>query len=482
LKQNKSASVQKKITVFFVSFTAIILVLLWVCLFFFLDTIYHGIRINEMENAAKSIEARQGGSFSIAAEQVCEKSGMCVTVFNYSNYSTVFTGEGMERCSLHRLSVHNLSQIEKYCVEHTNFFSVSFNERKGTFSLSRELYDDDSESSVVCVTVTEGDNGERILIFVNARISPVGAVKTTMLWLLSFFSVLFVIIAFVLAFFVSKHIAKPIMGINSKAKLLAAGDFELNFEDGGYLEAQELSRTLNYAASELGKVEALRRELIANLSHDLRTPLTLISSYSEMMRDIPGELNKDNLSTVIDEADRLNSLVNDMMSVSKLESGNTKIKKSVFSLTKEISSYVERYNEMLSHKGYSIEFSFAEEVFVNSDCGMILQAFGNLLNNAVTYTGEDKKVFVSQQLDGGIVRIEVRDTGEGISKDKLPLIWERYYKIDGSHRRSEYGSGLGLSIVKKIIALHGGSCGVRSSLGRGSTFWFELDIYRSLEE
>jgi signal transduction histidine kinase len=114
---------------------------------------------------------------------------------------------------------------------------------------------------------------------------------------------------------------------------------------------------------------------------------------------------------------------------------------------------------------------------VNSDENRILQVLYNLVNNAVTYTGADKRVQVRQLIIDGRVRIEVSDTGEGIEEDKLDLIWDRYYKVDKVHRRAAMGTGLGLSIVKAIMNMAGGTCGVRSAAGLGSTFWFELELY-----
>jgi len=112
-----------------------------------------------------------------------------------------------------------------------------------------------------------------------------------------------------------------------------------------------------------------------------------------------------------------------------------------------------------------------------ADEGMILQAFTNLLNNAMTYTGDDKTVHIETILQNNSVAVEITDTGSGIEPDKLPLIWERYYKVDDTHKRAAKGTGLGLSIVRNIITAHSGRYGVRSTVEKGSTFWFELPLY-----
>jgi signal transduction histidine kinase len=128
-------------------------------------------------------------------------------------------------------------------------------------------------------------------------------------------------------------------------------------------------------------------------------------------------------------------------------------------------------------EGYNIEFIANEDVRVMADSVMILQVVYNLINNAVNYTGEDKRVWVRQSVSGGVVRISVTDTGEGISKEDITKIWDRYYKVDKVHKRATVGTGLGLSIVKGILETHNAVYGVESTLGHGSTFWFELNVF-----
>lgn len=229
---------------------------------------------------------------------------------------------------------------------------------------------------------------------------------------------------------------------------------------------------MNYAATELSKTEALRRDLIANVSHDLRTPLTMITGYSEVIRDLPGENTPENIQIIIDEATRLTTLVNDMLDISKLQSGTQPFNRTNFNLTESIRTILQRYSKLTD---YDITFSADQDVMVNADELKISQVVYNLVNNAITYTGNDKVVAIRQLMNGSKVRIEVRDTGEGIPQDKLNDIWDRYYKVDKAHKRAQIGTGLGLSIVKTILDMHGGAYGVQSRENCGSVFWFELD-------
>ena len=255
----------------------------------------------------------------------------------------------------------------------------------------------------------------------------------------------------------------------------------MTFDEKGPQEICELASALNSATGELKKLSATQKELIANISHDLRTPLTMISGYSEVMRDFPDEVTPENMQIIIDETSRLNSLVNDLLTVSKLQSGTQSINPTKISLTNAVIETVKRYEKLLEHKNYFVTFDYSCEVFVIADETRLLQVVYNLVNNAINYTGEDRTVRIVQEVDGDVVRISVIDSGEGISEENLPLIWDRYYKIDKVHKRAINGTGLGLSIVKNILLLHGSRFGVSSEIGVGSTFWFEFKIEEKSE-
>jgi len=285
-----------------------------------------------------------------------------------------------------------------------------------------------------------------------------------------------VLLATMLAIIISKHKSKPIEKINQSAKALATGNYETKFRGNGYLEIKELSDTLNTAATELSKVDRLRCELIANVPHDLRTPLALIYSYAEMMHDFPDEVTPEQSQIIMDETKRLTSLVNDMLDISLLEAGVSKLNKTNYNLTESLRKTINRMNELVKNEGYKLDFVYSEDVHVFADEVKITQVFYNLLLNAITHSNDDKTVIVRQIIKEDTVKIEVIDHGEGIRQSDLPYIWERYYKVDKSHKRPIMGAGLGLSIVKKVIEMHNGKYGVESEEGKGSVFWFQLQL------
>lgn len=341
-------------------------------------------------------------------------------------------------------------------------------------NLDENNYKRDTAQNMNYVSVVSSENLHKRISIINAQLTPVGATIDTIRTQFAIIAVILVGIALLLAVYLSKRVAKPIIAINSGAKLLANGDYDASFSGKGYLEIEELSDTLNYAAKELSKVEKLRRELIANMSHDLRTPLTMISGYGEVMRDIPGENTPENVQIIIDETKRLTNLVNDMLDLSKIQSGVQELNLIEMNITQEIKNIIKRYDTLLKKDEYDIHFEYKEEVIVKADVIKLNQVIYNLINNAINYTGEDNQVIIRQHVKDGKVRIEIIDHGPGIEKEQLPYIWERYYKVDKTHVRSKVGSGLGLSIVKGLLELHHAEYGVESEKNKGSIFWFSL--------
>jgi len=275
-------------------------------------------------------------------------------------------------------------------------------------------------------------------------------------------------------FTMARSISEPIIETNNAARELGRSRYIRPPHSGGYREIAELNDTLVRAAEDLGKVEDLQRELIANISHDLRTPLTMIVGYAEAMRDIPDEVTPENMQIIIDETNRLNSMVNEVLDFSRLRTGNLELDLKPFNLTEQIREITGRVSKMAAVDGYTVVFEPDQDYTVLGDEGRIGQVLYNLLGNALTYTGENKTVRIAQAEAGGKVRVEISDSGDGIPADELPYIFDRYYRSRENHRRAVIGSGLGLNICRSILEKHGTGYGVRSREGEGTTFWFDL--------
>jgi len=338
-----------------------------------------------------------------------------------------------------------------------------------------------SRNNMPLETITEVkeftlQSGQTVSLTFYALVVPVNATVTTLQYQLYFISGIMLFLAVGLALIIAKRVSKPIEEISQNALTLAKGDYDIHFDGKGFLEIVTLSDTLNMAAVELGRVEALRRELMANVSHDLRTPLSLIYSHAEMMNDFPDEITPEQTRVIMDETRRLTALVNDVLDISKLESDMERLAATRFNLTLSIGETVERIQELLKNESFDITFTHDSDVYVNADEAKINRAFYNLLINAVNYSGDSRNITVMQSITENRVRISITDSGEGIAEDDLPFIWDRYFKSGKKHKRAVIGTGLGLFIVKKIIELHSGEYGVTSEIDKGSTFWFELNI------
>ncbi len=272
----------------------------------------------------------------------------------------------------------------------------------------------------------------------------------------------------------SKSISEPIIETNEAARELSRARYQRPPHSGGYREIAQLNDTLVQTAENLRKVEDLQRELIANISHDLRTPLTMIEGYAEAMRDIPDENTPENMQIIIDETERLSTMVNEVLDFSRLRTGSLELTMTRFNLTELVRKIVDRISHMTAVEGYSVTFEAAEDVFVTADSGRISQVIYNLAGNALTYTGADKAVRIRQERKDGMVRITITDSGEGIPPEELPFIWDRYYRSRENHKRAVIGSGLGLNICRGILENHHAPYGAETPPEGGTVFWFAL--------
>lgn len=327
------------------------------------------------------------------------------------------------------------------------------------------------------VIVTSPDNKEAILI-TSSPLQPLDDTIAILSRQLIYVTIIIVVLTFIFSLVIATHVSRPIIHITGKASKLADGNFDMKFERGAYSEVTQLAETLNYAAKGMQQAEKMRNELIANISHDLRTPLTMIRLYAEMIRDLyrddPAERDQ-NVAVIIEESDRLTSLVQNILELSRLQAGADTCRLTVFDLTRTINGMLKKFDALVKKEGYTFIFKAQEPFYVKADEAKIELVLYNLLTNAVHYTGEDKTIHIAVVERGEKLRVLIRDTGEGIAPENIDYIWDRYYKEGKEHKRAYAGTGLGLAIVKSILVMHGTDFGVDSVVGSGSTFWFELD-------
>ena len=451
--------------------------LLWLFQTVFLEDFYKQIKTSEIKKVASEIaENIDAGDITRQIAAIARSQSVCALVMN-DDGTVVSSAEGAFSCVIHKMTCAERKEIIDRAKSgggvYSTVFDMDFINAETGFRPQTETGGEPLAKGLLYAEIVSS-NGTSYAIMLNSQITPVDATVSTLRVQLLIITGIVIVLAVVLAVVIMKVVSSPISSVNESAKRLARADYSVAFDESGYKEISELAATLNYAASELSKTDVLQKELIANVSHDLRTPLTMIGGYAEMMRDIPEENNAANAQIIVDEAKRLTTLVNDTLDLSKLGSGTSPLTLSRFNVTESVRNILTRYSELREREGYAVAFEYDRDVFVDADEIKLTQVVYNLINNAVNYCGEDKKITVRQTVSDGVVRFDFIDNGAGIAPEELPTVWDRYYRSRDVHKRAVVGTGLGLSIVRKILDLHGARYGVSSAVGQGSDFWFEL--------
>ena len=314
-------------------------------------------------------------------------------------------------------------------------------------------------------------------VFLFTSLEDIGTTTSLIKSQLIYLTLLTILLSIVIAMFLSRRIAKPISDMTKKATKLADGNYNLVFKNTGINELDELANSLNYLEQEVSKTDTYRRDLMANVSHDLKTPLTMIKAYAEMIKDITiddKEKTIKNLDVIIEETERLNILVNDILELSKLQNNQDNLDIEEFDIVLLIKDILRRYEIIKETENYNLILESPESIIVKADKKRISQVIYNLINNAVNYTGDDLKVIVRLTEESKDCLVEIIDTGKGIDEEDLQNIWNRYYKQEKNHKRNVIGTGLGLSIVKNILEQHHFDYGVKSIKNHGTTFYFKI--------
>ena len=457
-KEKKSISLN--ILTYFILFAVCILVFLWIFQILFLNTFYKISRTKQLNLALNTlVQNYDNANYRQIFDEISINNDVCVEIVenNVIEYSS--------------------RAVDKKCMNRSNIglleFQTKFIKERLT-SKKAEIINPKFNNKTLVVGQKIDDN---TYIFVNTSLVPLDDSIKMLKSQFIYVSVITLLMGAIISFFISKKLSIPIININNKAKSLGQKNYNNKFDDdSNILELYELSNTLDEAQKELSKTDELRRELMANVSHDLKTPLTLIRSYAEAARDLHADKQdkrEDDLNVIVGETERLTLLVNDILELSKLESNVMSIDYEQFNLKQMITGLINKF-DILKNDGFNFIINCDDEIVVNSDRKKLEQVVYNLVNNAINYTGEDKTVIINVIKKEDIIRVEVIDSGEGIPKDKLKLIWDKYYKVDKTHKRNKYGTGIGLSIVKTTLVNLGYNYGVKSEIGKGTTFFFEI--------
>ena len=342
-----------------------------------------------------------------------------------------------------------------------------------------EMYTDDGTAFLYLRRVENcrAFSGQNVLLSINySFVSVAGTVRIIRLELVALF-LLVLLIAAIAAVKLSRHFAYPIEEISEKARLLSEYDKEVTFPRGFCLELDNLSGTLERAKHSLNLAEKTRRELLANITHDLRTPLTMIRGYSEMIRDISWDNEDDrehDLNVIINETDRLTGLVNEILEYSRIKEcgyGAAAAKMEVFDLSQAWHEVAIQFEGVLHGLPFLLEEEVKSGVLVCGDRTQLVRAMYNLMDNALNHCSENGTIRVVIEKREGAGYFEVSNDGERIEEEDLPYVWDRYY-TSRKRKNKNTVSGLGLAITKEILESHRADYGVISA--DRTTFWFSV--------
>jgi len=284
-------------------------------------------------------------------------------------------------------------------------------------------------------------------------------------------------IALLLTFVLSRRITSPIGVLAKAARRLGRGDLSQRVQFQGKGEVAAMAQAFNSMAADLEHAEQLRRNMVADVAHELRTPLSNIQGYLEAIRDRVIKPNAATIRSLNEEAALLSRLVNELQELSLAEAGELKLVYQPEDITKLINQAITPWQRKMAAKETSLSLDLPHGLpLVNIDWQRVNQVLHNLLENAVAHTHKGGTIIVAAAEQGNWVEVSVSDTGEGIPPEDLPNIFERFYRVDKSRARVTGGSGLGLTIAKRLVEAHGGNITVESKLGKGSCFSFTLPI------
>ncbi len=495
MKYKKLAKLRYNIWFYFIIFAILLLAIVWISQILFFDRVYQRKKFDTISKAGEklsvqlntdkkinastlntwlntAVEASEAGIYSFLAFYDENNNLIVETIYSGFNISNNSGYNEIDSVHSSETSVDNTDQI----IASNAIDALNVNNSDYVCYQYKENQKKDGAYYIYATSVkNELINGYLILrTSQQALLETVSIIQTQLIII----SVIIVIIAFFLSYYISTKVSKPIIQMSNTAKQWAGGDETIVFSNDSYQELSELCETLNYSKEAISKTGVLQRDLLANVSHDLKTPLTMIKAYAEMIRDLSGDIKEKrdaHTNVIIDEADRLTMLVNDILDLSKLQSQTQVQDLQVVDLSSLCERVLHRFNDFAEQSGYKIVKEIEPNLYTLCDEKKIEQVIYNLIGNSINYTGSDKTIFVKLSLENNVILFESIDSGKGISQENVETIWEKYYRFSDTHQRPIKGTGLGLSIVKTILENHRVKFGVISKKDIGSNFFIQFN-------
>ena len=427
----------------------------------FLDGTYKNNKIAYLKDTAAQIdEGIQNDDILSVLEDISFSNEVCVRVITDAVGFTTY--QDASSCALGKLSSKQLNKIATT-----------------TFDNGGEALFDSNSSNIKNAYIyskLSKVNDENVLIMLSTSIVPLQSTIDTMYDQFNIIIIVVVIATILLALCLSSLIVKPIKKIEMEATNLPSGKYDYRLIKTDAREIENLNNTLARANEEIIKADVARKELIGNVSHDLRTPLTMIVGYGEMIRDFPEENNAENINVIINEAKRLSTLVDDLLDLSKVESGKIEFRNKDIKISDLLGSVYDQFEPYCKANNIELVLNVEDsDVVVSVDENRLKQVLHNFMSNALNYNdAKDTKIIIGEENVDGAYRIYVYDNGSGVKEEDKDKIWNRYYKVDKEHKRSHIGSGIGLSLCKDILDKMGYKYGVDSVYKEYSKFYFDI--------
>ena len=483
--------VQGQLMLFLCGITVLTLGLVWGLISYGLQPMYNrniqkrleresSVIAGMIDSAGGQISSRDYGSLTLQNETfwsnlktalengVINVDNCCIDISDNTCRSVQFL-EGLYPCILHNSMATFGDNMTVYTPD-TRTAILARHALYNEGSLYKIIESGGNRQMLVGCLTKDGSYG----VIVSASLAQIETAAEVMRSVLIPVAIFLIALNLLVAALFSRWFTRPMRQLSEGAREIADGNYDVQVPVVRNDELGLLGREFNHMAQEVQHASQMQRDLLANVSHDLRTPLTLIKGYAETVRDITGDdkaHRNEQMNIIVDEADRLTALVSSVMELSKVTSGAIQCERVHFDMGQLCDEVSERYDAVCAQNGWELKLELPEEELpVYADPDMMQRALHNLLGNAMHHIGEDGLFFLRAFKCPEGVRVEVEDHGPGISAEDLPYIFDRYYRSRSD--AGKQGTGLGLSITKAIFQQHGFRFGVQSTVGKGTTFWF----------
>ncbi len=459
----KKYSLRLQLILYMVLFIVAVLGIIYLFQTNFLDSFYKRNKISTLMSVGRNVATYVGQEdIDNILDQVGMSNEVCVRVVS-NNANLNYTGA----CTLRNLDNYTINRIAAETIE--NGDEKMFDD----FKYQRPFDSRPEDIYIFAKMLKYAD--EDVMVLVSSGITPLNVTISTLKSQYMIIALIVIVMSVFLALLLSRFLLKPIVQINMESQNLSKGLYDGVRIRTSSKEYDELNHTLIQANEDIQKADKARKELLGNVSHDLRTPLTMIVGYGEMMKDIPEEKNDENIDIIIEEAKRLSALVDDLIDISKIEDDSVELKKQTIHLNDLLTSVYHQYQKYCETQGIDLELKLSENILVELDEKRIRQVLYNFINNALNYNDKEKQeIVLGVEKKDDVYRVYVHDNGCGIAEEDLGNIWDRYYKVDKEHKRHLIGSGIGLSLSRELLKAHGLNYGVESQENVYSRFYFDV--------